>query len=60
MPVHTWNLPDLNDLEDYRPSNLKVEEFMGTDLFTVQKDDILELVADIMEWRKIRYLPVEN
>jgi CBS domain-containing protein len=33
---------------------------MSTDLFTVQKDDMLELVADIMNWRKIRYMPVEN
>ena len=31
----------------------KVEEFMDTDLFTVQKDDIVELVAKLMEWRKI-------
>jgi CBS domain-containing protein/gamma-glutamylcysteine synthetase len=60
QPVHTWDLPSANDLEDYRPSRLKVEEFMGTDLITAQKDDIVELAAEIMEWRKIRYMPVEN
>jgi CBS domain-containing protein len=60
QPVHTWDLPTANDLEDYRPSRLKVEEFMGTDLITAQKDDIVELAAEIMEWRKIRYMPVEN
>ncbi|HQP78147.1 MAG TPA: CBS domain-containing protein, partial [Saprospiraceae bacterium] len=38
----------------------KVEEFMETDLFTVQKDDIVELVAEMMDWRKIRYMPVED
>jgi CBS domain-containing protein len=37
-----------------------VEEFMSTDLFTVQKDDLIELVAEIMDWRRIRYMPVEN
>ncbi len=60
MPVHTWELPKLQDLKSYRPSKMKVEEFMQTDLFTVQKDDIIKLVAEIMDWRKIRYMPVED
>lgn len=59
-PVHTWEMPSRADLESYRPSSLKVEEFMQTDLFTVQKDDIIELVTEIMAWRKVRYLPVED
>lgn len=59
-PVHTWELPKTNDLDDYSPSKLKVEEFMETDLFTVQKDDIIELVTELMEWRKLRYIPVED
>ena len=60
LPVHTWRMPELSDLKEYRPSNLKVSEFMNTDLFTVQKDDIIELVAEMMDWRKIRYTPVED
>ncbi|MEL6194113.1 MAG: CBS domain-containing protein [Bacteroidota bacterium] len=59
-PVHEWDLPKLNDFQNYAPEKLLVEEFMMTDLFTVQKEDILELAADTMEWRKIRYLPVED
>ena len=59
-PVHTWSMPEASDLEDYRPTSLKVEEFMETDLFTVQPDDLLELVADLMDWRKLRYVPVED
>lgn len=59
-PVHTWAEPTLQDLQEYRPSHLRVEEFMETDLFTVQKDDIIELVAEMMNWRKIRYMPVED
>jgi CBS domain-containing protein len=47
-------------LENWTPSKLKVEEFMSTDLFTVQKDDVIELVAEIMDWRRIRYMPVED
>ncbi len=59
-PVHTWKMPKAFDLDHYSPSNLKVGEFMETDLFTVQKDDIIELVSELMDWRKLRYVPVED
>ncbi|MEZ5042688.1 MAG: CBS domain-containing protein [Saprospiraceae bacterium] len=59
-PVHTWELPKVEDLKEYRPAKLKVEEFMETDLFTAQQDDLIELVAELMDWRKVRYMPVED
>jgi CBS domain-containing protein len=59
-PVHTWKEGTIADLTDWHPGKIKVEEFMSTDLFTVQKDDLIELVAEIMDWRRIRYMPVEN
>lgn len=59
-PVHTWKETTASDLEDWQPAKLKVEEFMSTDLFTVQRDDLIELVAEIMNWRRIRYMPVED
>ncbi len=60
IPVHKWKMPELSDLKEYRPSRLKVSEFMTTDIFTVQRDDIIDLVIDMMDWRKIRYTPVED
>lgn len=60
IPIHQWTMPELTDLDDYRPSKLRVEEFMETDLFTVQRDDILEMVTELMDWRKVRYMPVED
>ncbi|MEX2457048.1 MAG: CBS domain-containing protein, partial [Balneolaceae bacterium] len=59
-PAHKWGLAKLDDMEMWQPSSLLVEEFMTTDLFTVQKDDILELVANLINWRRIRYVPVED
>ena len=59
-PVHTWKETTVSDLENWHPSKLKVEEFMSTDLFTVQREDLIELVAEIMNWRRIRYMPVED
>lgn len=60
LPVHKWKLPTANDLEEYVPSRLHVSEFMTTDLFTVQKDDLLDLVAEMMKWRGVRHMPVED
>lgn len=59
-PVHKWGRVRMEDLEHWKPSSLLVEEFMTTDLFTVQKDDILEFVANLIDWRRIRYVPVED
>lgn len=59
-PVHKWGRVRMEDLEHWEPSSLIVEEFMTTDLFTVQKDDILEFVANLIDWRHIRYVPVED
>ncbi|HLP93246.1 MAG TPA: glutamate-cysteine ligase family protein [Saprospiraceae bacterium] len=59
-PVHTWKEASAADIDNWQPGHMKVEEFMSTDLFTVQKEDLVALVAEIMDWRRIRYMPVEN
>jgi CBS domain-containing protein/gamma-glutamylcysteine synthetase len=59
-PVHEWQLPGPADLAQYQPSRLKVEEFMITDVFTAQADDIVQFVCEMMLWRKIRHLPIED
>lgn len=60
IPVHTWEPPSDEDLLAYNPTELLVSDFMQTDIFTVHKDDIIELVGEMMDWRKIRYTPVED
>lgn len=60
LPVHQWKLATPADLKNYRPIGLRVEEFMTTDLVTVYENDLLELVVDMMDWKKLRYLPVED
>ncbi|TRX51418.1 CBS domain-containing protein [Fulvivirga sp. M361] len=60
LPVHKWQLADINDLYEYHPHGILVEEFMTTDLFTVYKDDLPELVSDVMDWQRIRFTPVED
>jgi len=59
-PVHTWKLPEMKELAHWHPSQLLVEEVMKTDVISVHPEDIVELVADMMDWAKLRYVPVEN
>ncbi len=59
-PVHRWGLAKIEELGFGKPSSLLVEEFMTTDLFTARKDDLIEFAANLMDWRKIRYVPIED
>jgi CBS domain-containing protein/gamma-glutamylcysteine synthetase len=60
LPAHTWKIPTLHEFDQYDPSGLLVEEFMSTDLFTVQKEDIIEFAAALMAWGNTECLPVED
>ncbi|MCB0685481.1 MAG: CBS domain-containing protein [Saprospiraceae bacterium] len=60
IPIHDWPSPETGDLTEYKPMALTVGECMTTDLFTAHEDDIIDLVGEMMDWRKIRYMPVEN
>ena len=33
---------------------------MTTELFTVRPDDLLDLAASIMDWKRVRHVPVES
>ena len=48
LPVHEWPSSDEKTLLNYRPSALRVDEFMESDLFTVNGDDLIELVGEMM------------
>ena len=59
-PVHAWELATKDDSVAWSPTSLLIEEFMTRDIFTVEQDDIPELVANIMDWQKVRFVPVED
>lgn len=59
-PVHRWDLARLEEGGGWQPSYLRLEGFMDTDLVTVNRDDPVELVANLMAWHRVRYVPVED
>jgi CBS domain-containing protein len=58
--VSEWERARLDEAGATRTSYHKVSQYMTTDIFTVQPDDAVELVADLMGWERIRHVPVED
>lgn len=60
-PVHTWPLAELGEAASPRRiRSSRVEHYMSTDLFTVHEDELVELVACLMDWQRIRHVLVED
>jgi CBS domain-containing protein/gamma-glutamylcysteine synthetase len=59
-PVHEWELPDDEEVENLEMHYDVVGNIMVTDLITANENDLAELVLKVMDWRNIRHLPVED
>jgi len=59
-PVHEWPLARLEEAGGWVKHYGHIEQFMTTDLFTVNKDELVDLVACLMDWEHIRHVPVED
>lgn len=58
--MHEWSLAEFEESGGWKKHYLRVEQFMTTDLFTVNQDEAVDLVACLMDWRHIRHVPVED
>jgi CBS domain-containing protein len=59
-PGHTWDLLDSAEFTGDQRHVKRVEQIMTTDLFTVHKDDVIDLVTNLMDWKHLRHIPVED
>lgn len=59
-PVHTWSPATLEEGGGWQQNYLKVEQWMDTDLVTVNEHEPVELVAQLMDWNNVRYVLVED
>ncbi len=59
-PVAEWAPATLDENDSARTGFQKVSQYMRTTVFTVLPDDPLEYVADLMNWERIRHVPVED
>ena len=59
-PVHEWPLAQIEEGWSEKVHALRIEECMTTDLFTVHPNEPIDLVAKLMDWKRIRHIPVED
>lgn len=59
-PVHEWTLAEMMEGGCWTRHYTRVGQYMRTELFTVQEDELIDLAASIMDWEKIRHIPVED
>jgi len=59
-PVHEWPLAELAEAGGWKKNYLHVAQLMTTDIFTVQPEEPLDLVANLMVWHKVRHVMVED
>lgn len=59
-PVHEWELAQINESGGWKHNFHTVEQFMTTDLYTVNEEESIDLVANLMDWRHLRHIPVED
>ncbi len=60
QPVHLWSPATLEQAGGWERHYSRVEQFMTSDLFTVGPDEGIEMVANLMKWKNIRHVPVED
>lgn len=60
IPVAQWDLPVVGDSGGWKHHYLRVEQFMTTDLRTVHPDESVRRAAILMDWGRIRHIPVEE
>jgi CBS domain-containing protein/gamma-glutamyl:cysteine ligase YbdK (ATP-grasp superfamily) len=59
-PAHTWPIVKMDSMDEWRSSYQTVGQFMSTDLFTVRPDDLADFAANVMDWKHVRHVPVED
>lgn len=59
-PVHKWDLAEMSEAGSWVNRYWTVGQVMTRDLYTVQEDDLVDLLPNILVWKNIEQLLVEN
>ena len=59
-PGHLWETAGIQDAGGWRLNYMRVEQFMTTSLFTVHEDELVSMVAFLMDRKQIRHVLVED
>ena len=59
-PIHKWSLANIDEAGNFLNYYLHIDQIMTTDIVSVHEDDLIDLVANIMDWKQVKDVPVEN
>ncbi len=59
-PVHTWERARIRDVGGWRQNFTYVEQFMTTNFVTVHPEELVDLIANLLDWQDIRQVYVED
>ena len=59
-PIHKWDLANIDEAGNFLNYYLHIDQIMTTDIVSVHEDDLIDLVANIMDWKQVKDVPVEN
>ena len=59
-PCHTWSDADIREAGGWRLNYERIEQLMTTSLFTVHEDELVDMVAFLMDRKQIRHVLVED
>ncbi|HET9949640.1 MAG TPA: CBS domain-containing protein [Longimicrobiales bacterium] len=59
-PCHMWDDATIDEAGGWRLNYTKVEQFMTTSLFTVHEDELVDMVAFLMDRKRIHHVLVED
>lgn len=59
-PVHNWDLAKGEEAGSWTNRFGRISQIMSRDLYTVQEDDLVDLLPNIMVWKELEVLLVEN
>ena len=60
LPIAQWEPAQLHEAGGWRHHYVRVEQYMTTALTTVNQDELVELVAYLMDLRQIRHVLIED
>lgn len=60
IPVAQWDLAAIEEAGEWHENYNVVEQYMRTDLITVNKDEPIDLVANLLDWKRLRHILVED
>ena len=59
-PVTEWDTAGIEEGGGWKHNFVRVEQYMTNDLFTVNEEESIDLVANLMIWKRIHHVPVED